>query len=355
MNKNMTLIGRTPSLRVGIVYDSGEVSCKSKYDSISDAGVMDEVNAVRQALENLGHKVMLIPIGRGLKEQSHKRVVSRLRADMRKARLHAVFNLCETFCGDAKLQTITTRILEEMNIPYTGSSGNAIDLTTDKTRTKQALESRGIPTPRFRIFSSAKEASAEGLRFPLIVKPNFEDGSVGIEKDSVVSTTQQLRKKVSHVIENYRQPAIVEEYIDGRELNVAVFINNGSTEVLPISEIVFLDYPQGIPKVTSYTAKWIQDSEEYKKTVGVCPSQLPEEVAEKVRSIAHDCIKTVGCRDYARVDMRLDSKNKPYVIEVNANPDISPGEGFMRSFSCTGRNYEDFVRSVLEWTLERKG
>ena len=154
--------------------------------------------------------------------------------------------------------------------------------------------------------------------------------------------------------EKYRQPALVEEYIDGRELNVAVFITSESTEVLPISEIVF-QFPPGIPKITSYTAKWMESSEEYKKSVGVCPSQLPEEVQERVKSLASECIKASGCRDYARVDMRLDQNNQPYVIEVNANPDISPGAGFMRSFSASGRTYEDFVKNVLDWTLQRKG
>ena len=340
-------------LRVGIVFDSGKVSCKNGYDSISDAGVMDEVNAVRRSLIKLGHKAVLIQIGRRFRKPDSKKIIESLVSDLRKARVDAVFNLCETFCGNAKLQTVVTRILEEMRMPYTGSPGNAIDLTTDKTRTKEAFEGTGIPTPRFRIFRSQKEVRTSGLKFPLIVKPNFEDGSVGIEADSVVHDEAQLRKKVADVVERYKQPALVEEYIDGRELNVAVFMGGGSTEVLPISEIVF-SFPPGMPRITSYTAKWMEDSEEFKKSVGVCPSELPQEVQEKVRSIASECVKVSGVRDYARVDIRLDQENQPYVIEVNANPDISPGAGFMRSFSASGRTYEDFVRSVLQWTMERK-
>jgi D-alanine-D-alanine ligase len=341
-------------LRIAIVFDSGKVSCKDKHDCISDKGVMDEVNAVRDSLRKLGHEAIPIQIGRRFRNLDKKKIIESLVSDLRKAKPDAVFNLCETFCGDAKLQTVVTRILDEMRIPYTGSPGNAIDLTTDKTRTKEILEGTGIPTPRFRIFRSANEISKKGLKFPLIVKPNFEDGSVGIESDSVVTNKTQLKKKVAEVVEKYKQPALVEEYIDGRELNVAVFINSSSAEVLPISEILF-NLPPGVPKITSYTAKWLENSQEYKGTVGVCPSQLPEDVQEKVKSLASECIKASGCRDYASVDMRLDSKNQPYVIEVNANPDISPKAGFMRSFSATGRTYEDFVKSVLEWTLERKG
>ena len=340
-------------LKIGIVFDSGKVSCKSNYDSISDAGVMDEVNAVRDSLRKLGHIPALIPVAGRFRRFDAGRIISRLVLDLRKARPDAVFNLCETFCGDARLQTIVTKVLDRMNIPYSGSGSLALELTTDKTRTKEVMEGRGIPTPRFRIFHSAKGISSKGLSFPLIVKPNFEDGSVGIEADSVVRNREQLRKKVSQVIRTYRQPALAEEYIEGRELNVAVFINNGSTQVLPISEIVF-QFPEGVPRITSYTAKWMESSEEFKNTVGVCPSELPDDVAERIKSIADECVKASGVRDYARVDMRLDSKNQPYVIEVNANPDISPGAGFMRSFSASGRTYDDFVREVLGWTMERK-
>ena len=354
MRKNTNKIKNPARLRIGIVFDSGEVSCKDKYDSISDHGVMDEVNAVKNSLQKLGYKAILIPLGKGCKKFSEKKIISRFRCDLKKSRIDAIFNLCETFCGDAKLQTVVTRILDGMKIPYTGSHSMALELTTDKTRTKEILEGTGIPTPRFRIFHSPKEIFTEGLKFPLIVKPNFEDGSVGIESDSVVRNKRQLRKKVAQVVEKYKQPALVEEYIEGRELNVAVFINNGSTEVLPISEIVF-NLPSGVPRITSYTAKWMESSQEYKGTVGVCPSQLPEDVQEKVKVLASECIKASGCRDYARVDIRLDSKNQPYVIEVNANPDISPKAGFMRSFSASGRTYEDFVKSVLDRTLERKG
>jgi D-alanine-D-alanine ligase len=341
-------------LRIGIVFDSGKVSCKNAFDSISDAGVMDEVNAVRDSLQKLGHKAVLIPIGRRFKKFSRRKITFGFVSDLKKARVDAIFNLCETFCGDAKLQTVVTKTLDILKIPYTGSSSRAIRLTTDKTRTKEVLERKGIPTPRFRIFRSEKDVSSEGLKFPLIVKPNFEDGSVGIEADSVVENEEQLRKKVSQAIQTYMQPALAEEYIEGRELNVAVLINNGSSQVLPISEIVFT-FPKGVPKITSYTAKWMEDSEEYKKSVGVCPSNLPENVEENVKSIASECVKASGVRDYARVDMRLDSQNQPYVIDVNANPDISPKAGFMRSFSASGRTYDDFVRSVLQWTLERKG
>jgi D-alanine-D-alanine ligase len=351
----MTSELRNPGrLRIGIVFDSGKVSCKSTYDSISDAGVMDEVNAVRGSLAKLGHVAILLSIGRRFRKFDKEKITSRFVSDLKKARLDAVFNLCETFCGDARLQTVVTQTLDALKIPYTGSPSKALELTTDKTRTKKVLEKRGIPTPRFRIFRSEKDISCEGLKFPLIVKPNFEDGSVGIEADSVVRNEEELRGKVSRVLRTYKQPALAEEYIDGRELNVAVFISNGSGEVLPISEIVF-QFPEGIPKITSYTAKWMESSEEYRKSVGVCPSQLPQEVQEKVNSIANECVKAAGVRDYARVDMRLDSENRPYVIEVNANPDISPGAGFMRSFSASGRTYDDFVRSVLQWTMERRG
>lgn len=355
MGKNIREIKNPERLRIGIIFDSGKISCKDSYDCVSDAGVMDEVNAVRSSLKRLGHDVILIQIGRRFRKFSRERITSSFVSDLKKARPDAVFNLCETFCGDAKLQTVITRILDEMGIPYTGSHSMALELTTDKTRTKELLEGTGIPTPRFRIFHSPKEIFTEGLKFPLIVKPNFEDGSVGIETDSVVRNEEELGKKVSEVVEKYKQPALVEEYIEGRELNVAVFINNGSTEVLPISEIVFHDFPEGVPRIMSYKAKWIENAEEYRKTVGVCPSQLPEDMTETVKSIAHKCVNIFGCRDYARVDMRLDQNNQPYVIEVNANPDISPGAGFMRSFSASGRTYEDFVKSVLEWTLERKG
>jgi D-alanine-D-alanine ligase len=222
----------------------------------------------------------------------------------------------------------------------------------NKMRTKQILVANGVVTPKYQVFSSASQHLNPELRFPLFVKPVQEDASVGITNESHVNNKLELLKRVEYVTTHYNQPALVEEYIDGREINVAVMGNGPKAEPLPVSEILF-DLKDG-PNIVNYDAKWVEDSPAYKGTVGICPADLPSNVEAAVKKAALDTYRIMGCHDYARVDFRL-REGIPYVLEVNPNPGINRDSGFPRSCAKAGFEYEEMIERILRFALERYG
>jgi D-alanine-D-alanine ligase len=179
-----------------------------------------------------------------------------------------------------------------------------------------------------------------------------EDASAGINEKSVVYDRKELEERVEYIIKMFKQPALVEEFIDGREVNVAILGNNPPV-VLPISEIDFSHLPSHLPKIVSYEAKWIPNTDYYEKTIPICPAPLEPELERKIKDIALSCYKIMGCRDYARVDMRIDKEGNPYVLEVNPNPDLSRNAGFMRSASVYGLTPEETIVKIAEIAIER--
>jgi D-alanine-D-alanine ligase len=216
--------------------------------------------------------------------------------------------------------------------------------------TKMLLNQAHLPVPRGMMCSEVPGRCR--LRYPLIVKPAHEDASLGIDADSVVHNLDDLRRRVAWVIQNYHQPAIVEEYIDGRELNVAV-IGDQIPQVLPISEITFAGVPEGQPRICSYNVKWMEDSPEFHWVGAECPALLDEQTTLRIHKTALAAFRLLGCRDYARVDMRLARDNQPYIVEVNANPDLSPDAGLTRSALASGRSYTQLVGEITALALRR--
>jgi D-alanine-D-alanine ligase len=265
-----------------------------------------------------------------------------------------IFNLCESVWNESVHEMHVAGLYELMGIPYTGASALVLGTCLSKVRTKEVLKSHGIPVPRFQVFRNVTALSADDVEvpFPAIVKPSQEDASLGIESDSIVDNVAALKKKVRSIFRTYDQPALVEEYIDGRELNVAI-IGNKQPIALPISEIEFGALPSHLPRIVTYKAKWIQGSVEYEGTDGVCPAHLVPEVETKVRNLAQQAYRIMGCRDYARIDLRLDKNENPYVIEVNPNPDISDDAGFARSARAYGLTVEQTIAKIVEYALER--
>jgi D-alanine-D-alanine ligase len=245
-------------------------------------------------------------------------------------------------------------IYDLMGVPYTGAGAFTLGTCQSKERTKQILSFHKIRVPKFAVYKNSNEITEEtfDLKFPVIVKPSHEDASVGIDNSSVVETIAALRRRVRYVYQNFDQPAIVDEYIEGRELNVAI-MGNRRPIALPISEIDFAGLPQGFPRIVTYAAKWMEGSQEYKGTVGVCPAHLSAELERQAKEIALRCYRVMGCRDYARIDMRLDRNNNLYVIEVNPNPDISDDAGFARSARAYGLSFDEIVNKIVEYALER--
>jgi D-alanine-D-alanine ligase len=263
-----------------------------------------------------------------------------------------IFNLCEEFLGQTSMEMNIAAMLDFFKLPYTGSPALVLGLTQDKETTKRLLSAQGISTPPYLVISPGDKIESGALRFPLIIKPAREDGSLGIDNKAFVINFKEMKRQIQVIHRLYSQPALVEEYIEGRELNVSI-IGNEALQVLPISEIDFSKLPQGLPRICSYAAKWIEGSTEFCNTPGQCPASLPAGIRKEVQRISLATYKTTGCRDYARVDIRLSPDGKPFVLEVNANPDISQDAGMVRSARAAGFSYEGFISQIAEIALAR--
>lgn len=318
----------------------------AKYPSLdlSETSVVEELHDMVRALMMYGYEARAVNINDDF---------NFLIEELTRRRPDVIFNLCESMNAVSKHEAYVAGIYELLRIPYTGASPEALSIAVRKQRTKMMLASHGIPTARYALFDSTDETHMNGsFSFPCIVKPAEEDASIGIEPAAIVSTEHALKERVAFVTQKYNQPALVEDFIDGRELNVAVLGNN-PPEVLPISEIDFSTLPEGLPKIVSYAAKWIEDSDYYKGTQGKCPADLPREVETEVKSIAVRAYQIIGCRDYARVDFRLTHDLKPYVLEVNPNPDLASNAGFMRSAKTSGRTFKQTLAEIVGFAFER--
>jgi D-alanine-D-alanine ligase len=264
-----------------------------------------------------------------------------------------IFNLVEVFNDSPWDEFKVAGLYELLKIPFTGAPALTLGICQRKMLTKQILLANGIPTPRFKKFTKNSIPQRHGLRYPLIVKPAREDASTGIENESVVFNREELLVRVEHVIEEYRQSALVEEFIDGRELNVAVL---GDTDPvpLPISEIDFSELPDHLHKIVSFQSKWEPSHEAYHKAYPVCPADLPKATTRRAHHMALNAFKVMGCRDYARIDIRLSKDRKLYVLEVNPNPDLAPEVGFMRSAQEYGLSFGEALREIVKLALARR-
>jgi D-alanine-D-alanine ligase len=264
-----------------------------------------------------------------------------------------VFNLCEEINGKCELEMCVAGMLELMGIPYTGSNPFALGLALNKFHVKQILRSAGIPTARgYLRYPGQKLSIPRGMRFPMFVKPSRQDASLGINSDSVCHTAGQLEKQILYIHEIYGQEALIEEYLDGREFNVSV-VGDRNPEVLAISEINFSGLPEDEPRIVSYRAKWDEESAMYNFTVPICPANVTKRLENRIKDIAIRSYQCIGCRDYARIDMRSDSRGSLYVLEVNPNPDISPKAGFARAARAAGYSYSDIILRISEMAVGR--
>jgi D-alanine-D-alanine ligase len=330
--------------RVGIVFDntkSPAITGQQK-DSVSREEIHDVVKFVESALGAAGMQTTMF----GLDHPLSKSV-----AEFAACEVDMFFNLCEQVGENSLLEISFAGLLELLGTPYTGSGPDALALCLHKPVAKKLMSFHGIPTPKFVVMEPGEFMRDAGLAFPVFVKPSREDASIGISGESVAWDTDALRRRAEYIWQRYQQSVLVEEFIDGRELNVPVF-GNGKPTVLPISEIDFSQLPPGAPRVVTYDAKWFLESVEYKGTQPVCPASLTENELKTVREIALDVYRLLGCRDYARVDMRL-RDGVPYVLEVNPNPDISPDAGFARSVRTCGWTHEEFIVKLARMALER--
>jgi len=342
----MTKQGRKFISEAGLIQEGGNIAKNTPevIVDVSEVGVLQEREDVARALNSLGFRAATFNVDGDL---------MRLMRFLKEEQPDLVFNLCEGFGSESIHEMHLASMFELMEIPYTGAPPLTLGLALSKVRVKEILAYHGLPTPRFQVCKTATRIALDDrLDFPLIVKPSREDASIGIDSESVVETHAELRRRVRYVIEQFDQPALVEEYIDGRELNVAI-MGNTRPLVLPISEIDMSTLPERYHRIVSYNAKWMKGTEEYAHTRGVCPARISAALESQLKQMALAAYHAIGCRDYARVDFRLSKENKPYILEVNPNPDITDDAGFARSAKAYGLTFEEMIGKIVEYALER--
>ncbi len=261
------------------------------------------------------------------------------------------FNLCEHLNGVATDDVKITMRMDKLGIHYTGAPTAALKRCLDKARTKHVLELNEVSTAPYQVFTRAEQANRVPL--PAIVKPVSEDASLGITRESVVFDETQLRNRVQYVLDVYHQPALVEQYIVGREFNVGMW-GNGELHTLPIAELSFANWSDPYQQFCHFDAKWNPDSLEYQTMPVICPADIDAELADRIYDVARRSYTALGCRDYARVDLRVQD-NVPYVLEVNPNPCLAHDAGFPNAARVAGYDYPAMASQIAEWAWWRRG
>jgi len=303
--------------------------------------IRDDAKAVAQALRDLGHSVVEVPLKPPLPQAAET---------LRKLDVDAIFNLFEGFEDHPETEPTMAEVLGELGLPYTGCRADALALALDKGRAKALMVKKGIATPRYQLLTP-ESLTAFRLGYPCIVKPCREDASHGLSENSVVRDDASLEERVGWVSQHFGGTALVEEFLEGREFN-GTLLCNGRMVILPISEIRYT-LPDTMPRVLTYAAKWDPKSLYYQHTNPVCPAEVGADLQAQMTDVMKTVFRLMVGHGYARVDMRMDSRGEINVLEVNPNPDISPSSGAARQAGAAGMDYSQFMGEILSLAFQR--
>ena len=331
-------------MRIALVYNLKKKDETKPPDYFSEFDSEETISAIIFALRAKGHAVDAI-------EAESTDLFSYFKnnpADI-------VFNIAEGRCSKSRESEIPA-ILDYLNIPYTGSSTFSLALALNKAFTKRMLQAEGIPTPRFQVFVSGEEEIMPCLKYPLIVKPNREGSAKGIEISNVVYDKDALYLKIKETIKKYKQEALVEEFIDGKELTVGI-LENGKTTILPVLEIDFSECRNSGEYFYSWRMKEYQGNRELGLTpVFHCPARLDGHTEDLIKNTALKTHRAIGCCGISRTDIRLSKDNIPYVLEINPLPGLNPSESnFSLMAYAAGMKYDELIEAILLTASERKG
>jgi len=312
-------------------------------DTYAEWDTIETVTAVRDALA-LRHSVTMI--------EADEDAYSKLRSQ----RPEIVFNIAEGQYGVSREAQIPA-MLEMLNIPYSGSDALTLAVCLDKSRAKEILSYYKIPTAKFSVIHSLAELSALQADFPCMVKPLNEGSSKGIFDASLVRSRQELRAQVENVLVKYSQPVIVEEFLPGREFTVAMLGNGDDVRVLPIVEIKFDSLPKGVNPIYSFEAKWIWDQASNPLQIFECPARVTPSLTAAITKLCKDAYKVLRCRDWSRIDVRLDKTGIPNIIEINPLPGILPkpedNSCYPKAARAAGMSYDEMLNCVLDEACRR--
>ena len=325
------------------VYNGKPARDRSDGDDLSEKSFLRELEDTKKSLRKYFMQVESLAIGRNLQKTID---------DIISHQPDVIFNFVESVEGIASYENCIAGLFELLGIAYTGCGPISLGNCLNKARTKDILSSFGIKIPGYLTFKPNARFTKKdiSLSYPIILKLMKEDASIGISELSVVKNYRELKRQFNFLSETYKQEILLEEFIKGREINVAVL----GSQPLPVSEINFEGLPKNFPKIVTYDGKWIENSVYYNHTKPVCPANINETLRKRIYKIAIFAFEALGCRDYARIDFRLNGKGIPYVIEVNPNPDISSDSGFARASKATGISHSELLFTIANFALQRK-
>jgi D-alanine-D-alanine ligase len=314
-------------------------------DIYAEWDTMDTVRAVERALDER-FEVTLV--------EANEDAFERLR-NLRPA---FVFNIAEGLFGSSREAQIPA-MLDMLQIPYLGSDPLTLGICLDKARAKEILAHHRIPTAPFTMVSSMEEFDDLRVKFPSIVKPLHEGSSKGIYDSSVVKSVEELEREVRKVLDTYGEPALVEEFLTGREFTVALMGNDADVAVLPIVEIAFDALPRGANPLYSYEAKWIWDTVERPLEIYSCPARIDAALRSEIELVCRRAYSVLRCRDWSRIDVRCDARGKAHIIEVNPLPGILPrpedNSCFPKAARVAGMTYEQLINRAADIGMRRCG
>lgn len=330
-------------LKVAVLYNS-PVLLENHPDAVSESDVVEVAHAVAAALDAQGWDATLLAASPPVLDVL--RGLERLDPDV-------VFNLIEGFGGSTAAATPLTGLLELAGYSYTGSPLEALAVCVSKGRAKCLLRGAGLPTPPGFVVRPGELVPNWDWPGPALVKPDAEDGSLGIDQSSVVLDGNSARARVAWIHATYAGPALVEAYLPGPEFNVGV-LALPEPLALPVAEVAY-EPTEGTWPILTYAAKWAVGSVEDRASPIQCPARIERELADELSRLAVSAFKVTGCRDYARIDFRLDRRGEPMILEVNPNPDIGPGAGWTRALRASGRDYDATLAALTRQAWDRAG
>ncbi len=320
------------------------------HSDISAEASEDELDCLRQAevisgaARVLGYEPVLLPFVLDL-NQTIK--------DLKAINPFTVFNIVETLAGRGSLIHLAPALLDYLKIPYTGCPTDAIFVTSNKPLAKKLLRASGITTPDWLEMDGSFFQESEDEKY--LIKSSWEHASVGLDENSLIShkSNDDLLAQMNRREELLGGSCFAEAYIDGREFNVALIAESSGVRVLPIAEMIFRDYAEDKPKLVDYRAKWVADSFEYNNTIRKYEFEARDDkLLKSLQEISLRCWKLFGLRGYARVDFRVDKNGKPWVLEINTNPCLSPDAGFAAAMEQASLKYHEAIALIIQDALK---
>jgi D-alanine-D-alanine ligase len=305
---------------------------------------LPDVAEVYEALKEIGHNPVYLRLDGTVASLS----------ELAEAECDLIFNMVESFAGGDTQDHNVAGYLELLGRRFTGSGSRALHLAQDKSLAKKIFTFHKIPTPDFAIVYRGRSEHAHDLSFPVIVKPSGEDGSIGIHFKAVCNSIKELMERIDYIHSEFDSPAIIEEYIEGRELYVAV-LGNDHPEALPVIELDLSKLPKGTPRIAGSEVKWEEGTPAYEKTKNVFPKDLDEDTLERLHQTAIQAFQALRLHDYGRIDFRLGKNGKVYVIEVNPNPYLLSTAELALSAKEAGKSYPDVIEGIVQSALSRYG